>query len=45
MLAAAAGRVRDTRAANEPKKENYYLESIYNIVLLESSREHRGSIS
>lgn len=43
--AAAAGRVRDTRAANEPKKENYYLESIYNIVLHESSREHRAKIN
>jgi len=40
VAAAAAGRVRDTRAANEPKQENYYLESIYNIVLHESSREH-----
>lgn len=45
LLAVAAGMVRDTRAANEPKKENYYLESIYNIVLHESSREHWGSIS
>jgi len=44
-VAAAAGTVRDTRAANEPKKENYYLESIYNIVLHESSCEHWGSIS
>lgn len=39
-VAAAAGRVSDARAANEPKKEHFYLESIYNIVRHESSREH-----